>query len=253
MKKKGFLVLLLLGNLSSCSSQNYEASPEMKAFFGQMNAEDAFSYCQNAQVDEKYHAYNGENVETGSKIGSYQLSHEDNVYYLHKCYEFTGSFVENGVTKTETLLTGKAGSYKTWTLNNDDITTLKKETTSDGDALSAVRDEVYYDTGNYKTGPLYYGDIFMINSNVFPNEAFVISSDGLTITFDYLYAREGSNDSGNKDTIIAEEKTSMNKKGLVTSAYERVTIKSSGDTGKEWFTPTYNEKFDKLTSIGSAS
>jgi hypothetical protein len=45
----------------------------------------------------------------------------------------------------------------------------------------------------------------------------------------------------------------MNKKGLVTSAYERVTIKSSGDTGKEWFTPTYNEKFDKLTFIGSAS
>jgi outer membrane lipoprotein-sorting protein len=251
MKNKHTHSLLILASVgllvTGCSSSSYSASPEMKTFFDGISASKAYNAISTVSVTVVYKSYDGNGDLVGTKNGGYEFSKGDE-YYLHKKYIYTGDQVVDDVTSSE-YLGGQAsdGLYYEWNITNGDTTSMTKTSILNGNIQTAIQELVYINTGTYNTGGLYYGDIFMVNSNTFPNDAFVIDDEKETMSFVYKYAKKFTNESDQEDYIQIDENTCMDKNGLVQYSYEEVSFALSKELGHSEMVMTYNEPLDKVS------
>lgn len=221
----------------------------MKAFFADISASNAYSSLTTASYKETYQSIDKNDTILGTKDYAFALSKSDDVYYLYENSSFTGDQIVDNVVKQEHLIRFDGQEYKESTKKVTDKDSVTTVVMSEDDARLAVQDKVYYESNGYNTGGLYFGDIFMINSNVFPNEAFVINDDKTTMSFIYKYAKQFTNSSNESDYLDSDQNTCMNKNGLIIKATEKVRIESSGLGGINVAEATYNGVISQKTSI----
>lgn len=220
----------------------------MKAFFDGITAAKAYAYINTVSVTVEYKSYNGNGELVGTKSGGYEFSKGEK-YYFHKKYSYTGDQIASGVTSSEYLgaMSSSDNIYYEWNIVNGDESKMTKVSTGEGNIQTAIQEAVYINTGTYNTGGLYYGDIFMVNSNTFPNEAFVIDNEKNTMSFVYKYAKKFINESEAEDYIQVDENTCMDKNGLVLYSHEEISFANSKEKGDSDMVMTYNEPIEEVT------
>lgn len=239
------LTLVCLGLLSSCAG-SYEASAEMKAFFDGISASTAYSFITSASVKTIYRSYDGDGNLSGTITGSYEFS-KGEAYYLHKKYAYTGNEISDGIKYYEYLAKYDADSKSYYEqAKTNDGGASSPQVILEGTLATSIQELVYINTGSYNTGGLYYGDVFMINSNNFPNDAFVISEDKKTMSFVYKYAKAFTNSSSQSDYIQIDENTAINNLGMVLYSYEEISFSKSKELGHNEETVRYNEPIEKI-------
>lgn len=249
MKRKRLVLLPFALCFCSACSSSYSASTEMKTFFDGISASSAFSSIDSAKVTIEYKSYDGEGTLLGDKNGGYEFYKANDDYYLHEKYAYTGDQIVDGVETYEYLATMSSTDnlFYIWELTNGDTASIKKTSTLAGNIQTLIQEKVYINTGSYNTGGLYYGDIFMVNSNIFPNDAFVIDNDEKTMSFVYKYAKEFTNESDQKDYIQIDENTCMNDKGLVLYSKEEISFANSKEKGTSDMKMSYNVDLDRVS------
>ena len=226
MKKalKFNLLILPLLIFASCSS-GYKPTKEMNDFLNGLSGKKAFESISSGHYSEVYQSIiNDETL--GTKKKEIYFSYKDNNYYYYQLMTYD--------------------EYHIFTRYGDQE--INDITITDEEAKNGITNLIYIHENNYDGGGLYYGDIFKIYSTQFPNESFYIENDKLYFDEKYLNF-EKVNDSDKIETIQITQKIGINKQGLLTEAYEKVQIESSGEGGINILTPEYDVTFDKKYSL----
>jgi hypothetical protein len=254
-----FIELVVIGvatystlSLVGCNSD--QASPEVVSFLTGMDAKKSYSSVSKGSSIETYCVYskddpndNSNRVLEGTISTSYEFDKTDSSsFYWHQIKTFSGNQISGGVKKTEALLVKEETSYSLYSYDNNDVSTLEKEAINDDKAALLIERIFYIDEESYYKGGLYYGDIFKINTNNFPSDAFTLSDDQKSCIFSYKYIQDyGSND----DKLLLDQTISINKMGLIENSFQNARKKSTYDSFEEKSALTYDKVFTKYKGL----
>lgn len=127
---------------------------------------------------------------------------------------FSGSYVEDGITRTRTELALADDGYIRTVQRGDEV---KRESLTEQVARDYVRSFFYMNNDAYDEGGLYYGDFFMLNIYKFQPLCFSVTEDGSMCRFYCLRHI----DDGDVGKIALTQDTKINKLGLIVSNSER--------------------------------
>jgi len=246
MKKvlKFNLLVLPLLLFASCSS-GYKPTKEMSDFLNGLSGKKAFESISSGHYSEVYQSFINDEI-LGTKRKEIYFDYKDNNYYYYQLMTYDGNQINNDVVKSQALMCLIGEEYHIFTrYGNQDINDI---TITHDEAKNGITNLIYINENNYDGGGLYYGDIFKIYSTQFPNESFYIENEKLYFDEKYLNF-EKVNDSDKIETIQITQKIGINKYGLLTEAYEKVQIESTGEGGINTLIPEYDVDFDKKSSL----
>lgn len=132
--------------------------------------------------------------------------------YLHILRTFSGTAVEDGITRTETTLQRGAEGYVYTTCRNEEVQT---EAVDETFAMDYVNSFFFTDNGAYKEGGLYYGDFFLLYIYKYPATSFHVEGD--TCVFDEkmeVYEGDGL-------PVLLHQRAVIDGYGLLQQEYER--------------------------------
>lgn len=244
MKRSRFC-LLTLGALLFTSCTGYTPTKEVKDFLTGMSGKNAFASISNGHYIETYQSIVNDDI-LGMKKKDIYFDYSNDTYYYYQKMTYEGNQIQKGIEHAQALMCLVGEEYHIYTKYGSDATSdivISKE-----DAKKGITNLIYIQENNYDKGGLYYGDIFKINSNQFPNEFFYIKDDNLYFDEKYVnYEKKG--DSEELEEIQITQKIGINRNGLLVESYEKVQIASSGEGGINILTPEYDISFDKINSL----
>ncbi len=246
--KKRIPILLSVCLLAACSFA--EAAPEVKAFLTGLSGSEAYAAVSTVAITEIYRSLNGTDQELGRLTSTYEIDKSDaeNLYW-HRINLYEGDQISGGIVKAEYLLCLSDGSYHSYVVTHGEEEKRQDIALSEDKAFELVRDVIYTPQESYDAGGLYYGDIFKINVNIFPQDAFILSPDGSALTFACDYETSMTNDSGAADLLLISQDIAINQRGLIISSSELIRVNSSKEAGENTLTPVYGADIERLASI----
>lgn len=217
MKKKIFagILMLVLLMCAGCEEKTVP-DPEVEAY---LNTEITAQKAYDAVAQVEYTVFQSQQNKAGEESGSYRYTvkidkTDSENLYLQFTQQYSGDYVEDGITDKEVRLEKVDGKYQYVTVSGSQTET---EEVDDQFATDYVTAFFYVNNNAYNEGGLYYGDFFMLYIYKYPASSFSVDKENNLCVFDEKMDIQHSQ-TGN---VHLHQISKINVWGLLESNYER--------------------------------